>query len=259
MGRYFIQLSYNGSPFHGWQRQPNAPSVQQRLEEALAKVLGTEVPVIGAGRTDTGVHARCMYAHFDTDRLQLDPARLAYSLNTMCGHSIAVQRLFRVPDELHARFSATSRTYRYLVHFAKDPFLNGLSWQAPFQLNLEAMNEAARILYHTDDFTSFAKLHADTKTNICKVTKAVWTPSVTAIGAEAMVFEIKADRFLRNMVRAVVGTLIEVGRGRLSLDGFRNVVEAKNRCAAGNSMPAHALYLWDISYGDAPGFKSIDR
>lgn len=249
--RYFIQLSYNGGSFCGWQRQPNAPSVQQTLEETLAKVLRTEVPVTGAGRTDTGVHARRMYAHFDVDELRLPADRLAYSLNTMCGRDIAVQRIFPVADDLHARFSATARTYRYFVHFAKDPFLQGLSWQAPFRLDADAMNQAADILLHTSDFTSFAKLHTDTRSNICHVSRALWTPALTPMGAPALVFEITADRFLRNMVRAVVGTLVEVGRGKLDLEGFRRVIEAKNRCAAANSMPAHALYLWDVSYGDS--------
>lgn len=248
--RYFIQLSYNGARFCGWQRQPNAPSVQQTLEEALRKVLRAEVPVIGAGRTDTGVHARRMYAHFDVDRLPLPPDRLAYSLNTMCGRDIAVQRIFPVSDDLHARFSATARTYRYLVHFAKDPFLQGLSWQAPFPLDPQTMNRAAELLLHTSDFTSFAKLHADTRTNICRVTHALWTPSLTPRGEMALVFEITADRFLRNMVRAVVGTLVDVGRGKLSLSAFQAIIDAKNRCAASTSMPAHALYLWDVSYGD---------
>ena len=246
--RYFIQLSYKGTRYHGWQTQPNSSSVQQTLEEALSKVLRSGITVTGAGRTDTGVHARCMYAHFDVEKLKLPPERLSHALNTMCGRDIAVQRVFAVPDDLHARFSATSRTYRYFVHFSKDPFLDDLSWQAPFALDVNAMNEAAGTLLSVSDFTSFAKLHADTKTNICNVTKALWNSALTPMGNPALVFEITADRFLRNMVRAVVGTLVEVGRGKLSLEDFGKIVEAKNRCAAGNSMPAHALYLWDILY-----------
>lgn len=250
--RYFIELSYSGLPYHGWQRQPNATSVQQMVEESLATILRAEVPVTGCGRTDTGVNARRMYAHFDVDSLQIPEERLANSLDNMCGRYIAVHRVFGVPDELHARFSATSRTYRYLVHFRKDPFLNNLSWRAAAPLDMAAMNEAAAILLETDDFTSFAKLHSDAKTNICKVTQAVWLPSTTPQGDPSLIFQITADRFLRNMVRAVVGTLVEVGRGKMTIEEFRNVVSAKNRCAAGNSMPPHALYLWEVVYDGAP-------
>lgn len=252
--RRFIELSYRGTRFHGWQRQPNAISVQQTLEEALSRVLRRDISVTGAGRTDTGVHARCMYAHFDTDGfLPVSDDRLSSALNTMCGPDIAVRRVFPVSDDLHARFSALQRTYRYRLHYGKDPFLQGLSWQASSLLDMEAMNRAAAILLTVDDFTSFAKLHSDAKTNICRLTKAVWTPITTESGMSGLMFEISADRFLRNMVRAVVGTLVEVGRGRLTLDGFNRIIEARDRCAAGNSMPAHALYLWDITYNfDSP-------
>lgn len=247
--RRFIRLSYHGGNYHGWQRQPNAPSVQQTIEEALGKVLRRPVQVTGAGRTDTGVHARCMYAHFDFQgELPVSDIRLTAALNTMCGRDISVSEVFPVDDDLHARFSAKERTYRYFVHYGKNPFLEGLSWQSPSQLDVQAMNSAAAMLAGVEDFTSFAKLHSDSRTNICHVTRALWTPFERADGTPGIMFEISADRFLRNMVRAVVGTLVEVGRGRTSHDGFREIIEAKDRCRAGNSMPAHALYLWSIKY-----------
>lgn len=236
-----MHLAYNGAPFCGWQRQPNAPSVQQRLEEALALVLRAPVPITGAGRTDTGVHARCMYAHFDWD--QTLPQQLLRSLNHLCGKDIALYDIFPVSDDMHARFSATSRTYRYYVSMVKDPFLYPYSWFCPAPLDIEAMNRAAAVLIQTEDFTSFAKLHTDTKTNICHVTEARWEAD-----ARSAVFTITADRFLRNMVRAVVGTLVEVGRGKLSLPQFKDVIERRDRCAAGNSMPPQALFLERITY-----------
>lgn len=248
--RYFLHLSYDGSGFHGWQRQPNASSVQQTVEEALAVVFRRPVPIVGAGRTDAGVHARCMYAHFDCDNgLPVSKERLIASLRRLCGRNIGIIDLFEVPDELHARFSAVEREYRYFVSFSPSVFERQLSWHTPVNLNVEAMNCAAGILLHTDDFTSFAKLHADARTNICKVTKAVWEPRQLPFDqGPGLVFIIKSDRFLRNMVRAVVGTLVDVGRGKLSLSEFRSIIEKKDRCAAGTSMPAHALYLWNIAY-----------
>lgn len=251
--RYFIKLSYNGANYHGWQRQPSASSVQQTLEEALATVLRTPVPVTGAGRTDTGVHARVMYAHFDVDGQLADTARLAVSLNRLVGRDIAVHSIFGVHPDAHARFDAVSRQYKYFVTFGKSAFLYPYSWNAPSPLDVEAMNRAARILTGTDDFTSFAKLHTDVKTNICKVTRAEWSSfdnagDSLALPVPGIVFTIEADRFLRNMVRAVVGTLVEVGRGKMDIDGFRRVIEQKDRCKAGTSMPPQALFLWDIQY-----------
>lgn len=244
--RYFIRLSYRGTPFHGWQRQPNALSVQQVVEESLSTVLRTPTVVTGAGRTDAGVNARCMYAHFDTPEEISDVSGLLRGLNRLCGKDIALHEIVRVRDDAHARFDAISRQYRYVVCDEKSPFLYPLSWQASSQLDYDAMNRTAELLLRTSDFTSFAKLHSDAKTNICKVTRAEWIhPS------EGMhVFIIEADRFLRNMVRAVVGTLVDVGRGKLSTDDVHHIIEAKNRCAAGTSMPGEALYLWDITYPD---------
>lgn len=245
MPRYFIRLAYRGAPFHGWQRQPNASSVQQHLEEALTTLLRTPVAVTGAGRTDTGVNARTMYAHFDLEEpLRLPEDALLRSLNKLAGPDIAVYSVFEVLRDAHARFDARSRTYKYFALEAKSPFLYPLAWQAPPSLDYDAMNEAARLLLDTSDFTSFSKLHTDVKTNICRVTEAYWADAAPGV----KVFTITADRFLRNMVRAVVGTLVEVGRGKMDTEGFRRVIGQRDRCAAGTSMPGHALFLWDVAY-----------
>jgi tRNA pseudouridine38-40 synthase len=258
--RFFIRLAYNGANFHGWQTQPNAVSVQETIEKALSKVLSRPMDIVGAGRTDTGVHAREMYAHFDIDDLRMPPERLIASLNNMCGKDIAIYDIFRVSDDTHARFSATARTYHYYVTYIKDPFTKSLAWFSPTKLDLERMNNAAQLLLGTSDFTSFAKLHSDAKTNICKVTDAIWTPlnnnifelnnSIIECGESGIMFTIRADRFLRNMVRAVVGTLVDVGRGKLSIDDFQNIINKQDRCSAGTSMPAHALFLWKVEYPD---------
>lgn len=244
MPRYFMLLAYRGAPFHGWQSQPNAISVQSVIEEALTKSMRQPVKIIGAGRTDTGVNARMMVAHFDVEHPIADVPRAIRNLNAIVGSDIAIYSLSPVHNSAHTRFDATSRTYRYFVTTAKSPFFHQLSWQASPNIDFELMNRAAQILLDTDDFTSFAKLHSDVKTNICHVTKAVWSP----IGPNGWMFEITADRFLRNMVRAVVGTLVEVGRGKMSIDEFRNVIDAHDRCQAGTSMPPQALYLWNITY-----------
>ncbi|MDE7350835.1 MAG: tRNA pseudouridine(38-40) synthase TruA [Muribaculaceae bacterium] len=244
MARYFLRLAYRGAPFHGWQVQPNAVSVQGEVEKALSTVLRTAVAIVGAGRTDTGVNARVMYAHFDFEDELADKRRLLVSLNRIVGRDIAIHDIIPVHDDAHARFDATLRTYKYYVTFEKTPFFYPLSWHCPNRLDLERMNEAASILLATEDFTSFAKLHSDAKTNICRVSKAEWTME----GANTAVFTITADRFLRNMVRAVVGTLVDVGRGKLTPEGFRNIIERKDRCAAGQSMPGEALFLWDVKY-----------
>ena len=246
--RYFLKLAYNGTPYHGWQSQPNASSVQQTLEEAMSVIFRREMKLTGAGRTDTGVHARMMYAHFDVDETIADGRSLITSLNRMAGAAIAVQDLIPVPDDAHARFDAIERTYKYFVIFEKSPFLTDSAWHCQSPLDLKRMNEAAAILMQTADFTSFAKLHSDAKTNLCKVTRAEWNEYDNVYGVPGIVFTITADRFLRNMVRAVVGTLVDVGRGRLTVDDFAEVVRKKDRCAAGTSMPPQALYLWDVKY-----------
>lgn len=241
--RRFIQLSYDGAAYHGWQKQPNARSVQQTLQEALSMLLQTDIEVVGAGRTDAGVSARMMVAHFETDKA-CDNEQLVYKLNKLLPHDIAVQRIWEVSDEMHARFSATSRTYHYYIHTRKDPFVRQYSWLVTFPLDFARMNEAASRLPDFDDFTSFSKVNTDTKTNLCNVTEARWTQE----GENTWRFTITANRFLRNMVRAIVGTLIEVGRGRMTVDEFCQVIEQRNRCSAGDSVPGHALFLVDVSY-----------
>lgn len=241
--RYFVNLNYDGTRFHGWQVQPNGISVQGELQRCLSLLLRQEVTVTGAGRTDAGVHARMMVAHFDVEQ-SLDCHQLAYKLNKLLPQDIAIQDIQPVADDLHARFSATARTYHYFLHTVKDPFLRHYSCELHYPLDFELMNQAARMLLSYDDFGAFCKSHADVKTTLCHVTQAEWR----SVGTGRWVFVITANRFLRNMVRAVVGTLVEVGRGRLSLDDFRRVVEGKRRTEAGESMPAHALFLEKIEY-----------
>ncbi len=239
-----MHLAYRGAPFHGWQSQPNAVSVQSTIEQALSTIMRRQIKITGAGRTDTGVSARKMVAHFDVDQPLVDEQKTVVALNSLVGRDIAIYSITRVHDDAHARFDATSRTYRYFATTVKSPFFHPLAWQASPRLDFEAMNRAAAILPTVSDFTSFAKLHSDAKTNICKVTRASWSP----IDDNGWMFEITADRFLRNMVRSIVGTLVEVGRGKMSESQFLDVINARNRCEAGTSMPPQALYLWDITY-----------
>ena len=242
--RYFITLSYDGTRFHGWQVQPNGISVQGELQRALGLLLRQDVSVTGAGRTDTGVHASMMVAHFDLDKPLDDPEQLTYKLNRLLPQDIAVQRVEPVADDMHARFSATSRTYYYYIHTVKSPFLRHYSCELHYPLNFDLMNEAASLLLQYDDFGAFCKSHADVKTTLCQVTRAEWVP----ISEAQWRFEITANRFLRNMVRAVVGTLIDVGRGRMTVEDFRLVIEGRRRTEAGESMPGNALFLVDITY-----------
>lgn len=242
--RYFITLSYDGTNYHGWQVQPGADSVQERLNDALTKLLGgVATECVGAGRTDAGVHASMMVAHFDTDRT-LDCEQFAFRLNRIVPRDIAVQKVELVSDEMHARFSATSRTYHYFVYTKKNPYRRHYATQLHFTPDFEAMNRAAEVLLTTEDFTSFSKVNNDQKTNICHVTRARWEQ----VDDDLWRFEITANRFLRNMVRAVVGTLLEVGRGRMSQDEFCRVISQKDRCSAGESVPGNALFLVDIRY-----------
>lgn len=245
MARYFLKLSYRGAPFHGWQIQPNAVSVQETVENAISTILRARTPIVGAGRTDTAVNARVMYAHFDAVPLDLSRKdKILVSLNRLVGKDIAIHDIIAVPDNAHARFDAIERTYKYFISFEKTPFLYQLSWFCPNRLDIGIMNDAASILLDTEDFTSFAKLHSDALTNICRVTRAEWTLENDSMA----VFTITADRFLRNMVRAIVGTLVDVGRGKLSCNRFADIIRCKDRCAAGQSMPGEALFLWDIKY-----------
>lgn len=244
MSRYFVTLSYDGTRYHGWQIQPNGVSVQERLQEALSTLLREPIAVTGAGRTDAGVHARMMVAHFDWKGDAIDGQQLAYKLNRLLPYDIAVSKVEMVSEDMHARFSATSRMYRYYIHTTKDPFQRAYSCEIHYPLDFAKMNDAARILMTYEDFGAFCKSGADVKTTLCQVTKAEWVQT----SPTTWYFEIRANRFLRNMVRAVVGTLIEVGRGRLSLDDFKKVIEGKHRSDAGESMPGNALFLEDIVY-----------
>ncbi len=243
--RYFIYLAYDGTNYHGWQIQPNGISVQECLMKALSTFLRCEIEVVGAGRTDAGVHASLMVAHFDYD-VPLDTAFLTEKLNRLLPPDISVYKVCSVKPDAHARFDATSRTYKYYVTTAKYPFNRQYRWRIYSSLDYERMNEAARILLEYSDFTSFSKLHTDVKTNICHVTHAGWTK---VEGEDTTwVFTICADRFLRNMVRAIVGTLIDVGRGKLSVEDFRRIIEQQDRCKAGTSAPGQALFLVNVEY-----------
>ena len=256
--RYFIELSYNGRNFHGWQSQPNAESVQSVIEYSLSKVFRKTIPITGAGRTDAGVNARQMYAHFDLDSGidSKNEREVLKSLNSLVGKDIYINRIFKVKEDAHARFDATKRTYKYFVTFSKNPFLKDICWLSPSALDYDLMNIAAQSLLQTKDFTSFAKLHSDVKTNICSVGEALWKPlkedkdALNFLGCldNGLVFTISADRFLRNMVRAIVGTLVDVGRHKITLKDFSNIILKKNRCSAGTSMPGNALFLWKIEY-----------
>lgn len=246
MRRYFIYLAYDGTNYHGWQIQPNGASVQEMLNKALATFLRDEnIEVVGAGRTDAGVHARLMVAHFDVDR-ELDCESVTDKLNRILPPDISVYCVKPVKSEAHARFDATYRTYKYYITTKKNPFGRQYSWRVFQKLDFNMMNEAAQTLFDYIDFTSFSKLHTDVKTNNCKIMHAQWTQC----GEDEWVFTIQADRFLRNMVRAVVGTLVEVGKGKLSVEDFRKVIEEKNRCSAGTSVPGNALFLVDVGYPD---------
>lgn len=223
--------------------QPNGATVQQAIEDALATITRKPVPIVGAGRTDAGVHARSMVAHFDSEEPIENLPYFTEKLNRILPKDIAIYKIVPVTADAHARFDATSRTYKYYVSTRKDPFNHEYSYKIHGELDVEAMNEACKLLFEYIDFTSFSKLHTDVKTNNCRIYKAGWERE-----GELLVFTIQADRFLRNMVRAIVGTLLEVGRHRLTLDGFRRVIEAKDRCKAGTSVPGHALFLFDVTY-----------
>ena len=242
--RYFIYFSYDGSKYHGWQIQPNGITVQSELNRCLGTLLKQDISTTGAGRTDAGVHARMMVAHFDAEHPIDDTAGLTRKLNRFLPADIAVNHIVPVRSEAHARFDAVSRTYYYWIYSKKNPFRQHYAARVFLPLDFTAMNEAAKALLAVHDFTSFSKLHTDTKTNICRVTRAFWIEEEEDLWR----FEITADRFLRNMVRAIVGTLVQVGTGRMSIEEFLKVVAEKNRCAAGDSMPGHALSLVNIVY-----------
>lgn len=243
MQRFFITFSYDGTCYHGWQVQPNGNSVQAELQKALSVLLREDVQVVGAGRTDAGVHARMMVAHMDTAKI-FDTANLVYKLNRMLPRDISVSDIRPVDGDMHARFSATSRTYHYYIHLSKDPFRRAYSCELHYALDFDAMNRAAAILLDYEDFAAFCKSNTDVKTTLCNVTEARWVQDTS----NSWHFVITANRFLRNMVRAVVGTLIDVGRGRISIDDFRGIVEGRKRTGAGESMPGNALFLEEVKF-----------
>jgi len=243
--RYFIYISYKGTAYHGWQCQPNGISVQEVLIKTLNAILRTDINLVGAGRTDAGVHAKCMVAHFDYEGEKIDTSKFLLHLNSFLPPDIAVYKIVEVRSTAHARFDAVSRRYEYHVIFHKDVFKRELTTRLFAELDFETMNKASALLCHYEDFGSFCKLHTDVKTNICHIDFAFWKQV-----EDEWVFTIQADRFLRNMVRAIVGTLFEVGKGKMSLAEFCSVIEAGNRCKAGMSAPAEGLYLVDIQYPD---------
>lgn len=244
--RYFIQLSYKGTHYHGWQIQPNAVSIQETLTEALSTILREDIEITGAGRTDTGVHASYFMAHFDSNKGALHhDKKLLFKINGYLPRDIALQQIFKVKNDAHARFDAIERTYHYYIHQQKDPFVNESSFHLSHTLNVELMNQACELLYQFSDYTSFSKLHTDVKTNNCKIKNALWFQD-----GYKLTFTITADRFLRNMVRAIVGTLIELGKHKITLEDFIQIIENKNRSEAGASVPAHGLFLTNITYDD---------
>lgn len=242
--RYFIELSYDGTDFYGWQRQPKQISVQEEIENNLSKLYSnTPVVVVGCGRTDTGVHAQHYVLHVDLDSVT-DLEKLCFKLNRMLPESIAIHSIYPVESDKHARFDAKSRTYRYFIHRKKNPFNHHYSWYVSHQVDLVKMNAAANSLMGTQDFTSLAKLHTDVKTNICTVTKAEWIQ----VDEWNCYFEITADRFLRNMVRATVGTLVDIGLGKLNVEDLEAILQKKDRQEASTSAPAIGLFLWEVKY-----------
>ena len=240
--RYFIKLAYNGTQYHGWQQQPNAASVQETMNKAFSVLLNTTINIMGAGRTDTGVHAQEMYAHFDVDEI-LDTGILVHKLNSYLPKDIVIYAVFRVQDDAHARFDATKRTYEYRINTFKDAFSQDQSWYFHQKLDVKLMNEAAQILLNYTDFQCFSKVNTDVNTFDCTIFEAYWKQE-----NGTLLFTISANRFLRNMVRAIVGTLVNIGLHKITLADFTAIIESKNRDKAGFSVPAHGLYLTKIEY-----------
>ena len=248
--RYFIELAYKGTAYHGWQIQKNAISIQEVLNKALSIVFRQDVETLGCGRTDTGVHALQMYAHFDLSgtlfdngSFNINTKKVLNSVNALLPYDIAVKRFINVPSDSHARFDAKLRSYEYHIHTKKSPFKHGFSWLVLELPELELMNEAAKYLFEYQDFSCFSKSHTQTFTNNCIISLAEWK-----LTTDGLVFYISADRFLRNMVRAIVGTLTMVGRKEIEPDALKNIIESKNRSFAGASVPACGLYLTEVKY-----------
>jgi tRNA pseudouridine38-40 synthase len=240
--RYFIELSYKGTNYHGWQIQPDASSVQEEITKALATILQEKILLVGAGRTDAGVHASQMFAHVDTVKKLSN--NYVHKLNAILPNDIVIKSIKEVSDDTHARFDAVSRTYEYKILLGRDPFLLETTWQLHQKnLQIEKMNEAANLLFKYEDFESFSKVKTDVNTFNCTIMKAVWT-----LEDKHLIFHIKANRFLRNMVRAIVGTLLEVGLGKKTVEDFRKIIESKKRSEAGLSVPAKGLFLTEVCY-----------
>jgi len=247
MARFFLTLSYNGAEFNGWQVQENTPNtVQQVLEEKMSMLLKEKIEVVGCGRTDTGVNARNFIAHFNSHCPDLisNKKHWIYKFNTVLPSSVSVNDIRKVKEDAHARYTAEQRTYYYFLHQKKNPFIENFSWYVYGQLDFELMNKAAAELLNYEDFSSFSKSNTQVKTNICKISKAVWQKC----GEDQWRFTISADRFLRGMVRAIAGTLVQVGKERISISDFKKIIEAKDRKVAGENAPAHALFLTGIKY-----------
>lgn len=240
--RYFIKIAYSGTHYHGWQQQPNATSVQETINIAISTILNTEINLMGAGRTDTGVHAKEMFAHFDFDKI-IDVPNIIHKLNSYLPKDIAVHDIILVADEAHARFDAIKRTYEYQINLGKDPFSQGQSWYFHQSLDITLMNEAAKLLFNYIDFQCFSKVNTDVNTFDCTIYQAQWI-----LDNEKLIFTISSNRFLRNMVRAIVGTLVNVGLRKITVNDFENIIKSKNRDRAGFSVPAHGLYLIEIEY-----------
>ncbi|CAM4036016.1 MULTISPECIES: tRNA pseudouridine(38-40) synthase TruA [Flavobacterium] len=240
--RYFIEFAYNGKDYFGFQIQPDAVSIQETLNSAINLLFKATIDIVGAGRTDSGVHAKQMYAHFDYEN-EIDAAFWVKKLNSYLPKDIVVFKVFKVHDDAHARFDATSRTYEYYIHNFKDAFNHEGSWYFYKALDVDKMNEACKILFEYIDFECFSKVHTDVHTFNCTITEAFWQKK-----GNQLLFTIQADRFLRNMVRAIVGTMINIGIGKITVDDFRKVIESKSRKEAGFSVPAHGLYLVNVAY-----------
>lgn len=241
--RYKLTLAYNGENYHGWQTQPNAPTVQETLERAFSLILRQNTSITGCGRTDTGVHAEYYVAHFDTYDINGKIGDLVHKMNSFLPKDIAIYNIEPVGDDFNARFSAVKRSYRYWIHTRKDPFLDRSSWLVPYPIDIEKMNQGCEILKRYTDFASFCKAGSDNKTTICHISSAQWTQD-----AHRIKFEISADRFLRNMVRAIVGTMVDLGLGKTSLADFEDIIKSHKRSSAGQSVPAKGLALVDIRY-----------
>lgn len=241
--QYKLTLAYNGENYHGWQTQPNAPTVQETLERAFSLILRQNTSITGCGRTDTGVHAEYYVAHFDTYDINGKIGDLVHKMNSFLPKDIAIYNIEPVGDDFNARFSAVKRSYRYWIHTRKDPFLDRSSWLVPYPIDIEIMNQGCEILKRYTDFASFCKAGSDNKTTICHISSAQWTQD-----GHRIKFEITADRFLRNMVRAIVGTMVDLGLGKTTLADFEDIIKSHKRSSAGQSVPAKGLALVDIRY-----------